>query len=105
MRLTNRQHMADLILFILEQEFNTIKEEITHKPLAFIFDGTTRLGEGLYMVVLFVNDWLIEERLICFELLAKSLSGEEIARQLISVLSVKLSISSVSSSLVLRLSR
>ena len=57
------------------------------------------------MVVLFVNDWLIEERLICFELLAKSLSGEEIARQLISVLSVKLSISSVSSSLVLRLSR
>ena len=46
------------------------------------------------MVVWFVNDWLIEERLIRFELLAKSLSGEEIAHQLIVVFSAKLTISS-----------
>ena len=46
------------------------------------------------MVVWFVNDWLVEECLIRFELLAKRLSGEEIAHQLIGVLSAKLTTSS-----------
>ena len=35
------------------------------------------------MVVRFVNDWLIKECLIRFELLAKALFGKEIAHQLV----------------------
>ena len=34
------------------------------------------------------DDWRIEQQLICVQLLAKSLCGEEIARELISVLQV-----------------
>lgn len=92
LRLTDRRHMSDMVPFILEQEKIKIQEEIAQKPLAIIFDGTSRLGEALCMVVRFIDsEWSIQERLIRFELLAKSLSGEEIARQLICVLSVQLS--------------
>ena len=77
LRLTDRR---DLIPFILEQEQLKIKQEITQKPLAIIFDGTSTLGEALCIVVRFINsEWSIQEHLIRFELLAKSLSGEELA--------------------------
>ena len=95
LRLTDRRHMSDMVPFILEREKVKIKQEIAQKPLAIIFDGTTRLGEALRIVVRFIDsEWSIQERLVRFELLAKSLSGEEIARQLITVLSVQLSIPS-----------
>ena len=83
LRLTDRRHMSD---FILEQEQLKVKEEITQKPLAITFDGTSRLGEAFCVVVRFIDsEWSIQERLIRFELLA---NGEEIAHQLISVLSL-----------------
>ena len=55
--------------------------------MSVIFDGTSCLGEALAIIVRFVTgDWRIEQRLIRMRLLAKSLSGGEIARELISVL-------------------
>ena len=55
--------------------------------MSVIFDGTSHLGEALAIIVRFVTgDWRIEQRLIRMQLLAKSLTGEEIARELISVL-------------------
>jgi len=46
------------------------------------------------IIVRFVSDnWGIQQRLICVQLLAKSLSGEEIARELISVLQVHYKVS------------
>ena len=57
--------------------------------MAVIFYGTTRLGEAMAIVVRFVScNFTIEQHLIRLQLLAKSLSGEEIARELVSVLSV-----------------
>ena len=51
-----------------------------------MFDGTTHTCEALAIVIRFVSDpWVIEQRLIRIQLLAKSLSGEEIARKLINV--------------------
>ena len=82
-----------LIPFIREQEVAKIKQEIAGRKVSVIFDGTTRLGEAMVIVLRFVDDdWQIQHCLIHLQLLAKSLTGEEIARELISVLQVGYSI-------------
>ena len=70
-----------------------MKTEISGKFLGVVFDGTTHTCEALAIVFRFVNDsWVIEQRLIGIQLLAKSLSGEEIAREVINLLSTKFGI-------------
>lgn len=92
-RLTDRRNMYDYVPFILKDEENRIRQEIEGKQLSIIFDGTSRLGEALAMVVRFVNDDLsIHQRLVRLQMLTKSLTGEEIARELITALSVSYSI-------------
>ena len=59
-----------------------------------VFDGTSRLGEVLAIVIRFVDDWEVQRRLVRLEFLQKSVSGEELARELISVLSVALGVES-----------
>ena len=56
--------------------------------VAVIFDGTTRLGEALAVLRFISSNFTIKQHLIRLQLLAKSLCGEEIARELVSVLSV-----------------
>lgn len=92
-RLTDRRNMHDYVPFILKDEENRIRQEIDGKQLSIIFDGTSRLGEALAIVVRFVNDDLsIHQRLVRLQMLTKSLTGEEIARELITALSVSYSI-------------
>jgi hypothetical protein len=94
-RLSDRRHLSDLIPFIRSEEESKIRQEIRGKPVSVIFDGTTRLGEALAIVLRFVGDeWSLEQRLVRLQLLTKSMTGEEIARELISVLSVSYSIDS-----------
>ena len=94
-RLTDRRHMFDLVPFILTQEIAQIKAEMGGCPVSVVFDGTTRLGEALAIVIRFVDaDFRIHQRLLRMQLLAKSLTGEEIARKLINTLSVQYSVSS-----------
>ena len=94
-RLTDRRHMSDLIPFIASQEQTKIKEEISGKFVAVIFDGTTHQGEALAILLRYVDShWQIQQRLVRLQLLAKSMTGEEVARELISVLSVHYSITS-----------
>ena len=82
--------MSDLVPFIREQEVAQIRQEIADRKVSVIIDGTTRLGEALVIVFRFVtDDWQITYRLIRLQLLAKSLAGEEIARELISILQVE----------------
>ncbi|CAB3995445.1 RNA-directed DNA polymerase from transposon BS [Paramuricea clavata] len=65
---------------------NTL-EELTGREISIVFDGTTRLGEALVIIVRFLDsEWKIQQRLLRFLLLAKSLAGEEVAREIISVL-------------------
>ena len=94
-RLSDRRHMSDLVPFVLREEQARLKDEIKNKTVAVIFDGTTRLGEALAIVLRFVSEnWTVEQRLVRLQLLAKSLTGEEIARELIHVLSTDYGIGS-----------
>lgn len=38
--------------------------EISGKPVSIIFDGTSRLGEALVIVLRFLNNWEIKQRLV-----------------------------------------
>ena len=85
-RLTDRRNMSDYVPFILKDEENLICREIEGKELSVIFDGTSRIGEALAIVLWFVNDDFFEQqRVVRKQMLAKSLSGEEIARELIRI--------------------
>ena len=65
LRLTDRHHMSDLIPVLYSQEQDDIKSEISNRSISIIFDGTTRLGEALAIVVRFVDDsFIIQQRLI-----------------------------------------
>ena len=60
-----------------------------------IFDGTSRIGEAMAIILRFIDkDWKIQHRLIHLQLLAKSMTGEEIARELVSVLQVQYDVGS-----------
>ena len=86
-RLTSAPYMRQLIPFVKKEEEEKIKDEISGTNVAVIFDGTTRLGEALAIVIRFVTaDWEIKQRLVRLQLIAKSLKGEELARELIKVL-------------------
>ena len=63
------------------------KGEISGKNISMIFNATARLGEALAIIVRFITDeWEIKLRLLCLQLTAKSLKGEELARDIITVL-------------------
>ena len=79
--------------FVLSDEPKQIKVEIGQKKNSIIFYGTTRLGEALAVIIQFVAEWKIEQHLIRLQLLTKSMTEEEIDRELVSVLSVEYSIS------------
>ena len=91
-RLTDRRHMSDIVPFIWSQEQAQIKNKINEKPLSIVFDGTSRLGEAVAVTVRFIDpEWSFQQRLIRFCLLAISLSGAEIACELINTLAVQYS--------------
>lgn len=94
-RLTDKRFLFDLVPFILEEERVRIKHLIKGQFLSVIFDGTSHSGEALAILVRFVNDsWVLQQELLAIQLLSKSLTGEEVAHELIQVLSVSYSIPS-----------
>ena len=88
-KLADLRGMHDLIPFVANDEQKRIRQEIGGKDVSVIFDGTTRLGEALAVIAWFVDDWEIVQRLVRVQLLVKSMTGEEIARELVNVLSVE----------------
>ena len=85
--LSGRQHMSEIIPFFWHQERDKVKEELRGRNLSVVFDGTTHVEEVLAIVVRFVDDFEIKQRLLCLKLLKQSMTGEELARVLISTLS------------------
>ena len=76
LRICDRRYMLDLIPFVLKEEQQCVKQEIDSKCVSVIFDGTSRLGEALAVVLRSIGEnWTIE-RLLRVQLLAKSLSGQ-----------------------------
>lgn len=72
--------MSDLVPFILKKEQCHIKQEIADKQVSVIFNGTTRSGKALAIVLWFVSkNWILKQCLVGMQFLSKSLTGEEIA--------------------------
>ena len=77
-------YLSQLVPFIHQQEQISVKNQIDQKEISIIFDGTTHVCEALVILVRFVDEkWNIQQCLVKLMLLAKSLTGEEVARQLI----------------------
>jgi len=94
-RLCDRRFLYDLIPFVVKEEEMQVKDEIKNKYVSVIFDGTPHTCEALAIVLRFVSDsFTVEQRMVKIQLLAKSLTGEEIARELIGVVSTSLGITS-----------
>ena len=88
--LTSATNLSQLLPF---NEFATLKGEVQGRPVSIIFDGTTHVCEAMVIVLRFVDDqWTIQQRVCSLKLLAKSLSGEEVAQQIVSVISQELGI-------------
>ncbi len=69
--LTDSRSLMDMIPFILSEERARLRTELSGKFLSIIFDGTTRLGEVLAIVVRFVDGWTVKQRLVRLEFLQK----------------------------------
>ena len=80
-RLTYSTHMAQLIPFLHCKEEDELKKEMSGAPyVAVIFDGTSRLGEALVVVLRYVDaDFKIHQRFVRFHVLTKSLGGLELS--------------------------
>ena len=93
--LTNSTHLRNMIPFILQDEISKLKQDISGRQVAIIFDGTTHVCEAFVIVLRYVDEeFVIQQRVCRLMLLAKSITGEEVARQLIIALSTELSIAS-----------
>ena len=91
--LTNSTHLRQLIPFIHQKELSRIKREIRQRPLSIIFDGTTHVCEAFVIVLRYLtDDWELKQCVGQLKLLAKSMTGEEVAQQIIVVLSTELGI-------------
>ena len=76
-----------------KDERKKVKEEIEGRDASIIFDGTTHVAEAPNIILRFVIEWKVHQRLIQLLLVTKSMNGEELAHQLLSTLSVDFSIS------------
>jgi hypothetical protein len=84
-----------MIPFIRSQEEEKLQDNINGKFVSIIFDGTTHVCEAMVIVIRFIDEeWHIKQRVARLMLLAKSMTGEEVARQLIACLSTEVSIPS-----------
>ena len=93
--LTSSSNLRQLIPLIFYEEITKIKREIEGRPISIIFDGTTHVCKAMVVVVRFMDDnWCILQRLCRLMLLQKSLTGEEVARHVVSTISTEFGISS-----------
>ena len=83
--MTSRNHLAEFIPMIRQKEIDFAKSEIAaNSAFSVIFDGSTRLGEALAIIVRFIDkDWDKQQRLLKLEILAKNMNAEELAQRLI----------------------
>ena len=86
-RLTHSSHLSEYIPVIYSEEKKKIKEEIEGRDFSVILDGSARLGEPLAIVLRFFSQGCIKQRLVKVAMLSKLLSGEELARELLTAIS------------------
>ena len=93
LKLTHSSHSADYVPVIKGEGKKWICSEIDDQDVSIIFDGTTWLGETLAVVLRFFSGWKIQQISADFTPHEfKSMTGEEAARELLTVLSTELGI-------------
>ena len=90
--LTSSSNMRQLISFILDEEYKSISKEVTSKEVSVVFDGTTRDGEAMVVLLHFVESWGVRQRLARFQLVKRSVNGDELARIIIDLLHRKVNV-------------
>lgn len=92
-RLGSRALLSQLIPMVLAKERDIIKTSIANKDVSIVFDGSTRLGEALVVVVRYIDDkWKVQQQLVRLKVLAKSLTGNQLAAELNETISTSLQI-------------
>ena len=86
MSLSSSCNIHQLIPFILEEEYKSLEKELKGKDVGIIFDGTTREGEALVVLVRFVHEWEVKSRLVRFQITQSSVNRDELVRIIIEVL-------------------
>ena len=86
--------MSDLIPLLVSKEQDDIKGELSGRPISVVFDGTRYLGEAMAVVVRFIDalfsiQQCIKQCIIRLQLVAKSMAGEEIDREIIATISTQ----------------
>ena len=91
--LSSSQHLREVIPPILCEEPRRISEEISQRPISLTYDGTTHAAEAVVVILRFTDDhWTIPQGVVQLMLLAKSVTGKELAREIIFILSTQLQI-------------
>ena len=80
--LTSVSNLRQLLRFVLTQEIARIKEAISGRPISIMFDGMTHVCKAMLMVVRYLKQDVCQ-----LMLLTKSMTGEEVARQIVSTIS------------------
>lgn len=90
-RLTASGHLSELILSILDKEKEKVKSELQNvEEVSIIFDGTTRLGEAIAVVIRFVQENVKPtQRLLRLQVLSKALKVQELAQKLMFYVAVE----------------
>ena len=96
--LTLSRHLSDFIdvKIIAKDERKKVKEEIEGR------DGTSHVAEAQNIILQFVTEWKVHQRLIRLLLVTKPMSGEELAHQLLNTLSLDFSIPPIALYLLLQ---
>lgn len=69
-----------------------MEKELKGKDVGIIFDGFTREGEALTVLVRFVLEWEVKSRLARFQITQSSVNGDELVRIIIELLHRKLDV-------------
>lgn len=93
-QLSHSSNMMDYVTIIYKQEIERIKAEIRQgvstRDVSVIYDGSTRQGEAIVILVRFVDDdWNIVQRLIRIDICAKAVNGDQLAQVLNECLSIE----------------
>lgn len=76
-----------LVLFILQEETSQLKHGIAGKPVAITFYGTKHVCKAFIILLWYIDDWVIKQKVCQVMLLAKSLT-----KDLVTALSTEYSI-------------
>ena len=95
-RLTGSSKLGQYVSMTLKQEIERIKQELEmsgqvgmRRDLSVIFDGSTRQGEAIAIIVRFVdNGWNIIQRLVRIDVHSESVNANKLAEVLNQCLSV-----------------